>query len=1209
MCVRLRSIDCFHCWRKQLFHMSSTPGAILSWNVRGLNWPARRATVREIAEAHRASILCLQETKLESWTPAIVRELGGGRLDGCAVLPATGTRGGVAVLWDKAVINFTTHAIGCFSITGKVTVLHSNSSFWLTTVYGPVDDARKDDFLAEMARAVPLPSEPWLINGDFNVIYEARDKNNLNLNRRIMSRFRAAIDTAGLHEIKCKNRRFTWTNERQDPTMVCIDKVFCNTEWDALFPSYIVMAAATACSDHCPLVLANTTAPKRKPVFRFEHFWPRFPRFQETVNLAWQRPVNHTCPIIRLKIKLKRAAHDLSIWARSHFSDAKLQFHLACEVILRLDVAQEKRALTPGEFSLRKQLKQRILGLAAIERARKRQASCITWLKEGDARSAFFQAKINSRRRKNFIHSLDVDNAVITAHDEKAAVAHSHFSNLLGRKEDRKCSFNWEMLDMPTVQNEGLDNPFSEDEVWAAILASPADRAPGPDGFSGMFFRACWGTIKEDVMALFHHLYNLGDGNFADLNTAMIALLPKKDGAVKMSDFRPISLIHSVAKLFSKVLSIRLANVIDKLITPAQTAFQRRKCIQDSFLYVQNTVRKLHRNKTPALLLKLDIAKAFDCVSWEYLLELLEVLGFPPRWRDWIALLLSTSSSSCLLNGVPGDCIDHLRGLRQGDPLSPLLFILCIDTLHRLLEAATSSGLLAAPPPAAARMRTSLYADDAVIFINPERDTIDTLLGLLQQFGDATGLRVNLSKSSAIPISCSGIDLATVLLNFGGTTVTFPITYLGLPITIGRIRLVHLQFILDRIRARLAGWKGRLMPMAGRRVLVRCVLSAIPTFALTALRAPKKLFKEIDKSRRRFLWAQDDEISGAKCKVGWKTVTTPEQRGGLGIHDLSKFARALRLRWLWLAWQQPHRPWVGTGTPCDSGDMALFAACTSVSIGNGTTASFWYSSWLGGRQLCSAFPALFAASIRKNRSVHEALHGDRWVLDLRHANSIDIVHQVIQLAREIRSAGLVMNAQTPDSISWTQHNSGMFSTKSAYNAQFAEGQHNSFRSLIWKIWAPGKIKMFLWFLHQDKLWCNDRLQRRGWANGYFCPLCLRNLESSFHLFWECPISLKVWNHAANWAGCQALNPAGWCSETTSTGCAERIINNAAPGNRKGIKSIMALIAWHIWLERNSCVFRGKHADERHIVEACRRDMEQWRLAGAKCMEQPFGDMT
>uniref|UniRef100_A0A453HPB1 Reverse transcriptase domain-containing protein n=1 Tax=Aegilops tauschii subsp. strangulata TaxID=200361 RepID=A0A453HPB1_AEGTS len=95
---------------------------------------------------------------------------------------------------------------------------------------------------------------------------------------------------------------------------------------------------------------------------------------------------------------------------------------------------------------------------------------------------------------------------------------------------------------LPRIQNDGLDNPFSEEELWEAIKASPAEKAPGPDGFSGTFFRACWGTIKMDVMAAFDHFYSLATGNFSDLNRAMIILLPKKDGATTVSDFRPISL-------------------------------------------------------------------------------------------------------------------------------------------------------------------------------------------------------------------------------------------------------------------------------------------------------------------------------------------------------------------------------------------------------------------------------------------------------------------------------------------------------------------------------------------------------------------------------------------------------------------------------------------------------------------------------------------
>lgn len=147
------------------------------------------------------------------------------------------------------------------------------------------------------------------------------------------------------------------------------------------------------------------------------------------------------------------------------------------------------------------------------------------------------------------------------------------------------------------------------------------------------------------------------------------------------------------------------------------------------------------------------------------------------------------------------------------------------------------------------KLRVSLYEDDTVIFANPIKEEINNLLQILELFGNATGLRVNVCKSHAVPIRCDGIDLAQVLQNFGGQTACFPITYLDLPISIARARLVQMQFILDRIRARLAGWKGKLMSMAARRVLVRCVLSAIPTFAPTALRAPKRLLLDIDKVR------------------------------------------------------------------------------------------------------------------------------------------------------------------------------------------------------------------------------------------------------------------------------------------------------------------------------------------------------------------------
>jgi retron-type reverse transcriptase len=142
-------------------------------------------------------------------------------------------------------------------------------------------------------------------------------------------------------------------------------------------------------------------------------------------------------------------------------------------------------------------------------------------------------------------------------------------------------------------------------------------------------------------------------------------------------------------------------------------------------------IKASHNAKRPSFFIKLDISKAFDSISLVFLLEILQALGFEQQWRDWIATLLATSSSKILLNSIPGRQLKHARGLRQGDPLSPMLFILAIDPLHRLIELAAHRGLLHPILPRAASLRCSLYADDAAIFANPDRNELHRLSQIL----------------------------------------------------------------------------------------------------------------------------------------------------------------------------------------------------------------------------------------------------------------------------------------------------------------------------------------------------------------------------------------------------------------------------------------------------------------------------------------------
>lgn len=174
------------------------------------------------------------------------------------------------------------------------------------------------------------------------------------------------------------------------------------------------------------------------------------------------------------------------------------------ELILRFDLAREQRSLSNDERSFRRDLKLRILGLAVVMKARKRQTSRITWLKAGDANTKFFHLKVNGYRRKNFIHTLNTATSILSAHEDKENHLLEHFISIMGTRKQRTCTIDWDNIEMNQVEPNDLVLPFTEEEVWSAIRQSPTEKAPGPDGFTGAFYKSCWEIIKANVMECFH---------------------------------------------------------------------------------------------------------------------------------------------------------------------------------------------------------------------------------------------------------------------------------------------------------------------------------------------------------------------------------------------------------------------------------------------------------------------------------------------------------------------------------------------------------------------------------------------------------------------------------------------------------------------------------------------------------------------------------
>jgi len=243
---------------------------------------------------------------------------------------------------------------------------------------------------------------------------------------------------------------------------------------------------------------------------------------------------------------------------------------MANEVIRKLDIAQETRPLSDAESALHKQLKLHLLGWATIERSRRRQCSRLIQIREGDACTKFFHQRAKGRRRHNLITYLKNEvGELIWKHDDKASILHKYFLCVLGKTSSRSHTINWDSLNLSRIDSQDLDRPFTLEELKHTVDEMPAEKAPGPDGFSGLFYKKCWDIIKFDVLAAMNSFHDLRAGPLHKMNGANIILIPKLDMAEQPKDYRPISLIHSFGKLITKTLALRLRPLMNQLISTA----------------------------------------------------------------------------------------------------------------------------------------------------------------------------------------------------------------------------------------------------------------------------------------------------------------------------------------------------------------------------------------------------------------------------------------------------------------------------------------------------------------------------------------------------------------------------------------------------------------------------------------------------------------
>jgi len=231
------------------------------------------------------------------------------------------------------------------------------------------------------------------------------------------------------------------------------------------------------------------------------------------------------------------------------------------------------------------------------------------------------------------------------------------------------------------------------EEIKQAVWECGSDKSPGPDGFNFRFIKTFWDILKSDICKVleeFHRFGSIPRGT----NSSFITLIPKGVTQHSLNDYRPISLIGSLYKIIAKILSSRLRNVMPKLISDNQFAFIGGRNILDGVAIANEVIDDAKKNNKPCLLFKVDFEKAYDSVSWDFLLYMMNRIGFHEKWLGWMRRWLNSTHISILVNGSPTEEFKPSKGLRQGDPMAPFLFLIVAEGLNGLTRIAVHKKML-----------------------------------------------------------------------------------------------------------------------------------------------------------------------------------------------------------------------------------------------------------------------------------------------------------------------------------------------------------------------------------------------------------------------------------------------------------------------------------------------------------------------------------
>ncbi|KAA3466249.1 reverse transcriptase [Gossypium australe] len=856
----------------------------ICWNVRGLGSPRAVRRLRHLIKQHTPQFVFLMETKLSQQRMSKARRscdfINGIDID------AEGSRGGLCLAW-KPGMDITLKSFSKWHIDVMVKEDSSQAKWRFTGFYGTPysrDQNQVWDLLKSLSQN---GTGPWLVAEDFNeIMYSFKKKRGLPRDQRRMEIFRETLAKCQLADIGFSGASFTWERGNLLETNIRerLDRGLANDERISLFPLGRVQHLPFSTSDHCPLLIntVSVTSYSRHHRFHFEVWWTMDESFEEVLRGIWG---SSSKPLME---KLKVLQNGMEEWAggiRRKKGELKNKLSQELESLLLEERDDETLArIIDTKIHLNMEIEK--------DEVYWEQRARVNWLQYGDKNTAYFHKSATICRRANFITKLVTDDGKEIVEDtELQEVAKNYFEKLFSSEgvADPKRILEGIDSSISPEMNEVLNSPFTADEILVALKGMGPLKVPGSDGFPALFFQKYWHIVGKEVLEFCLGVLNDGKG-VVSANSTDIMLIPKTSHPTTLVNFRPISLCTVMYKLVTKTIANRLQDVMGICIDKAQSVFVPGRLISGNVLLAYellHTFRQKRMGKKGYMAVKLDMSKAYDRVEWDFVKQ----MGFESRWIELIMKCVTTASYAVIINGNRGRNFQPTRGLRQGDPLSPFLFLICSEGLSALMRSAMRNGLVKGAKACRKGPEIShlLFTDDCILFGEATEKGAKVVKDILKEYESCSGQYVNFNKSTIFYSTNTREetkDLVSTLL--GVRSSSSPEKYLGLPSIVGQKKKEAFLNLVDRIAVRIDAWSTRLLSQGGKEIFIKSVLQAIPTYAMSCFLFPKSLCDNIESKLANFWWQKGAGKRGIHwCQ--WQFFCKPKEEGGLGFRNMAQF--------------------------------------------------------------------------------------------------------------------------------------------------------------------------------------------------------------------------------------------------------------------------------------------------------------------------------